>query len=163
MYGFLPLLALALLATGTAYAATGKTLKNNPFGTIAEAIAKKFNLATADVQGVIDETLAAQRAQMEKNRPERIDMLTQAVKDGKLTQAQADLITTKREEIKPIMASLKDMTQTEKTAAIKAQTDSLKQWAADNNIPEKYIMLFGGLNGGHGERKNFAGPESNKS
>jgi len=153
MYIILPVLALSLLVAGTSYAAT-KTADYNPFSKIASAIAEKFNLNSSDVQAVIDETVAADRAEMGKNRPERVDPLVQAVKNGKLTQAQADLITAKREEIKTSMESqkdtLKNMTQVEREAARKTQMDSLKQWATDNGIPEQYVLGFGGMGDGHG-------------
>ncbi len=141
VYGFLPVLALALVA-GTTYAAT-KTVKNNPFSAIAAAIATKFNLNTADVQSVIDTTTATQRAQMQKNRPVRMAPLAQAVSNGKLTQAQADLITAKIKELKTATDNLKGKTPAERMAIMKTQTASLKQWATDNKIPAQYLMPLG--------------------
>lgn len=160
MFALIPVFALSLLAGGVAFASTDTAKKHTPFVKIAEAIATKFNLATSDVQTVIDETMKAERAEMEKNRPEPI---AQAVKDGKLTQAQADLIKAKREEIKTAMEStrdsLKNMTQTERDAFIKTQKDALKQWATDNNIPEQYIMFIGGHGPGRGDGQGPGGPK----
>ncbi len=145
MYAILPVLGLSLLAGGTTYAAMAKTEKNGgPFKAIASAIAQKFNLNTADVQTVIDETLETERIRMEKNRP---NPLAKAVTDGKLTQAQADLIKAKHEEERAQMESdresMENMTQAEREAAIKAHREDLKKWATENNIPEQYVMFFG--------------------
>jgi len=151
-----PVLAVTLLIAGTTYATT-VTGRGGLFNTIADAIANKFNLNVSDVQAVIDDTITADDQEMGKNRLARVDLLVQAVKDGKLTQAQADLITAKREEMKTSMKDLKNMTREQMVAVIKTRTDELKQWATDNGIPEQYIMPFGGLGHGRGEGRGFRG------
>jgi Na+-transporting NADH:ubiquinone oxidoreductase subunit NqrC len=155
-----PVLAVTLLISGTTYA-TSFTGRGSLFNTIANAIANKFDLNVSDVQTVIDDTIAADDQEMEKNRPARVDPLVQAVKDGKLSQAQADLITAKREEMKTSMKNLKDMTREQMVATMKTRTDFLKQWATDNGIPEQYIMPFGGLGHGRGQGKGPGGPGFN--
>jgi gas vesicle protein len=144
---------LALVAGGTTYAATTKG--HNPFANLATVIAEKFNLKTADVQSVIDETMAAERQQRGVNRQGPAEQLAQAVTDGKLTQAQADLITAKKSEMKTAIEALRDATQEERQAAMKTQMDTLKQWATDNNIPEQYIMGLGRGTGGGRSGENF--------
>jgi len=160
LFAALPVLAIALLAGGITHASTTDTGKHNPFTKIAEAIATKFNLSASDVQTVIDETMKTERADMEKNRPMPLEL---AVKNGKLTQAQADLIKGKMEEIKTTMDSmretLKNTTQAEREAAMKTQREALKQWATDNNIPEQYIMFAGGHGPGRGGERGPGGPE----
>ena len=76
-----------------------------------------------------------------------------AVKDGKITQAQADLITAKQNELQAkheaAHDALKDKTQAERKAAMEKEREETKQWLADNKIPEGYLM--GGLRmRGHG-------------
>ena len=155
-YAILPVLALALVG-GVTYAATPAQERVNPFSNIAAAIAKKFNLNSNDVQTVIDETMAADRAQMEVNRETREDTrLAQAVTDGKLTQAQADLIKAKRAELQTAFDNLKNLSATDRQTAIKNQFDALKQWATVNNIPEQYLM-FGGFGRGHGMGMGMGG------
>lgn len=66
--------------------------------------------------------------------------LEQAVKDGKLTQAQADLIKAKHQELRQSM-NLQGKTAAERQAALTAQADALKQWAKDNGIPEEYAQI----------------------
>jgi hypothetical protein len=157
-FALLPVFALALLAGGITYASANSTDNKNPFNKIATAIATKFNLNATDVQTVIDDTMKAELAEMEKNRPDR---LAQAVTDGKLTQAQADLIKAKQEEVKTTMESQKDttknMTQAEREAAMKTQTETLKQWVTDNNIPKEYIMFLGKPGKGPGGDRGMGG------
>ena len=69
--------------------------------------------------------------------------------DGKITQAQADLITAKHAELKTFMESLKDKTAAERMEAMKTKMDELKQWAEDNDIPLQYLHL--GMKGPHGK------------
>lgn len=69
--------------------------------------------------------------------------LSQAVSDGKLTQAQADLIITKKAEIKANHAELQNKTREERRQLIKEQHDALLKWAEENNIPSEFIMPFG--------------------
>ncbi|MCC2631113.1 MAG: hypothetical protein K0S38_922, partial [Candidatus Paceibacter sp.] len=72
----------------------------NPMSSLVTAIATKFNLNAADVQVVFNETMQAEHteraAQMQQLQTTR---LATAVREGKLTQAQADLITSKTAEL----------------------------------------------------------------
>lgn len=143
-------LGLATAGAGVIHAAS-TTNTTNPMSNLVTALAQKFNLNTADVQKVFDEQhtqIQAQRFQEQKDR------LAQAVTAGKITQAQADLITAKHAEMKTFMESLKDKTPSERQAAMKAQMDSLKQWSTQNNIPQQFFMM-GGM---HGKDKGNFGP-----
>lgn len=113
---------------------------------LVDKIAQKFNLNKSDVQKVFDEDRASHEAERQQKMEER---LTQAVKDGKLTQAQADAIKAKLQEMKTFMDSLKDKTEQERRDAMKTKMDELKQWAADNNIPKGYLPMGHGMMGGH--------------
>ncbi len=113
--------------------------------TLVDQIAQKFNLNKNDVQKVFDDNRAEHEAKREQNMKARLD---QAVKDGKLTQAQEDQILAKLQEMKTFMDSLKDKTPEERHAAMKTKHDELIQWAKDNNIPEQYVVRPGGHRGG---------------
>ncbi len=131
----------------TAFAAS--TTKQNHMGDMISALATRFNLNQADVQKFFDEQhtkMEADHAAMEKTR------LDQAVKDGKITQAQEDAIIAKHDEIEKLEETLKDKTPQERQAAMKTQMDSLKQWATDNKIPTEFFHFgFGkGPMGEHG-------------
>ena len=126
---------------------TTSTSSSNPIQNLVNAIAARFNLNVADVQQVFDQQksqMDVQHQQMEANR------IQQLVTDGKLTQDQADKIVAKRKEIQTFMETLKDKTQADRDAAIKSEMGSLKTWATDNNIPQQYVMMFGGHHGGFG-------------
>lgn len=176
---------IAFTAFGAVYAASDTT-KNNPMDNLVAAIASKFNLNVSDVQAVFDE----QKVLMNANREEKqatmkaemekkvADEIAQAVTDGKLTQAQADLLVAKRAELeaqrlafvqeqrdgsktKEEIKAERDARQTE----MKACQDSLKQWMSDNGISTDYIkflrMGFGqGFGRGHGGPMGFDGQET---
>ncbi|HEX3099736.1 MAG TPA: hypothetical protein VHQ41_02065 [Patescibacteria group bacterium] len=167
----IPLAAFALIATGAlttyAYQSHAQAVPNdattqssresgNPMANLVKAIADKFGLSQTDVQQVFDDQHAAIEAQHQQEEAAR---LSQAVTDGKLTQDQADKITAKRAELESQREANKttfqSQTPAERQAAMKAQMDSLKQWATDNNIPAGYLP-FGG---GHGGPGGFRGHE----
>lgn len=135
---------------GAASAATD-AVKTDPMSGLVAAVASKFNLNTTDVQAVFDEQKAKMNVERATGRQQRFaDRLTKAVADGKLTQAQADLITAKKSELEAARASLETKTPAERRAAMEAQATALKQWAADNNIPDGYLSCQGpGRMGGH--------------
>ena len=84
------------LAGGAVFATANSTSGTDPMSGLVSAIATKFNLKKDDVQKVFDE----QRTQMETQREQEVkDQVAQLVKDGKLTQAQADKINAKRAEL----------------------------------------------------------------
>ncbi len=161
--------------------------KDNSMSNLITSIAQKFNLNEADVRAVFDqhrEQMEARREQnreqMETKRQEQFESrLSEAVAQGKLTQAQANAIAAKRAELQAQMKTLrqsrqaemdnmKNMTQEERKAAmeeqktkIKAQISALKQWAADNGIPEEYLPMagMGFMSGGHGCGGGFGARE----
>lgn len=138
--------------------------------TLVDKIAKQFNLKTEDVQKVFDQDKSDRRTEMEKRYEDR---LTQAVKDGKLTEEQKTKLLVKHKELiaqfeaqreanKDKRDEFKSMTEAERQKAIearKAEMDKLKSeieaWEKDNNIPAGYLM-FGGM--GHDGPGDHRGP-----
>ncbi len=124
---------------------------NNTGSSIVDKIASKFNLNKTDVQKVFDENRATNQAERKQAAANQLATL---VKDGKLTQAQADLITAKRAELQADMQknrdAMKDKTQDEREAARAAEKADIDKWAADNGIDAKYLMPGPGHNGGKG-------------
>ena len=112
-------------------------------------LAKKFNLNVSDVQQVFQDT----RTQQQNDR------LSQLVTDGKITEAQKQLIIDKRTEIESKVADInnKQMTATERADAIQTLRDDLKKWSSDNKIDERYVMLGGGIGGGINSEMPFGG------
>ncbi len=124
------------------------------YSALVEKIAQKFGLKIDDVQTVFDETIKEKQAQMEASFESK---LSQAVKDGKITEVQKQLILTKQQELQANrMANsnkYKNMTPVERKTAMQAQKQSLIDWAKQNNIDLQY--LYGGRRMGHlGGMKN---------
>lgn len=139
---------------GVASAATNTT--NSPsdgMSSLIDKLATKFNLNKDDVQAVFDEDRAAREAEHQQEFEQR---LTQAVTDGKITEAQKQKILAKVEELKTQREANRDkfksMTEDERRAAMKAEMESLKTWADENGISMDYLRTEGGM-------KVFAGPK----
>ena len=154
LYVLIPVLSATAMA-GVAMA-NNKSVATDPMSGIASVIAQKFNLNTADVQAVFNTerqtNMQERQAEMSQKFAERIN---KAVADGKLTQAQANLVIAKHTEMQNYMKSLQGKTIDEMQSARKTQMDSLSQWAKDNNIPVQYAQ-FGGF-GGFGLGKGHNG------
>lgn len=128
-------LGVGALGAGTALAAQNKSERPNPLSGLVTAIAQKFNLSPSDVQAVVDQQRFT-------------DLLAKAVKDNKLTQAQADLITAKQAEVQTFETSLQGKSEADRQSAMKTELASLKTWATTNKIPQQYLMFGrGGLRG----------------
>lgn len=143
---------LAMAAAGTSTSSDGTSL--------AQKIASKFNLKASDVQTVIDADHTARHAQKEADAKAR---LAQAVKDGKLTQAQADHIQSVRDEVATLMGTSnpRDASSTVRDQ-IKAKTDALRAWATEQNIDTQYVSDGHGK-GGFGGRRDGADDSTSSS
>ena len=138
LYAIIPALVLASIGGVAVYAqnATG----NNSMQDLVAKIAQRFNLNQNDVQAVFDEQKTEMHANMQTKFAEK---LSQAVTDGKITQAEADAITAKREELQVKRPNMANGEKPSKELMQAHQTE-LKQWVTDNNIPIEYVMGFGG-------------------
>lgn len=142
--GIVGTVGLAGIASAATVAAATDTTNTDPMSSLVEKITSKFNLNKTEVQAVFDEQRTTHEAERTEAMKER---LATAVKDGKLTQAQADNITAKQAEMKTFMESMKGKTEAERRTAMESNRDSMKQWADDNDMPEEYMRLGGR---GHG-------------
>ena len=134
---------------GVASAATDTT--SDPQNSIIEKIASKFNLNKDEVKKVFDDEHAARH----KERQARVKTeLAQLVKDGKLTQEQADKIIAKSAELKAERdanrEAIKDKTEAERKTIMDTKRDELKKWLSDNGIDESYIRYVAGGGPGRG-------------
>jgi len=137
--------AVGLGSLGAASVASAAT-SNTGSDSLIDKLATKFHLNKDEVKAVFEENRAAHKAEREQ---EMKDRLAQAVKDGKITQDQAEKITAKATEMKTFMESLKDKTPEERKSAMDAKRDELKKWAEDNNIPKGYFPMGGRGGPGH--------------
>ena len=116
--------------------------------TLVDKISQRFNLNKDDVQKVFDEERSARQSEHQQKYE---DMLNQAVKDGKLTQAQKDKVLAKHNELKKEMEQkrdeMKNKTQVERQQLMEQRRTEMdkkkaeiEQWEKDNGIPTGYLM-----------------------
>jgi len=78
---------------------------------------------------------SVQRGMKEQQLKHHKERLAQLVKDGKLTQAQADMLEAKHEEMEPRHKAIhKETDPAKRKAAREAMKAEMKQWAKDNGI-----------------------------
>lgn len=148
-----------LTGAGFAYAATDTTSKTNPMDSLVSAVATKFNLNKDEVQKVFDE----QHTAMEQERENEVkDELAQAVRDGKLTQAQSDAILAKRAELQKEReanrTSDQSTSKTDRKAAMDTKRTELETWAKEQGIDTQYLrFVFGHGGRGHGDHGGMRG------
>lgn len=152
---FFPILALAII--GTAVATSGFVSAQDTTGpnSLVAAIAQKFNLNESDVQSVFDE----QRSKHQAERKARIEQkLTQAVTDGKITEAQKQAILTKLSEIhenKPNFEEFKNLTEEQRKAKMDEKKTEMENWVKQNGLSlDTLYQLIGGPRG-HGKGMMF--------
>ena len=143
-------------SAGLAHAATSPS-ESNPGQSLIDSIAKKFNLNKDEVKKVFDEDHTAREANREQKLKDRLD---QAVKDGTLTQDQADKLIAKLKEMRTTRdanrEAMKDKTQAERKALMQAERDAYQKWLSDNKIPEEFgapMGMGGGRGHHHGDMK----------
>lgn len=142
---------MSVLGTG-AFVSTQAFAQTSGQDTIVQMISDKFHLNKSDVQSVFDQH---RTTHMQERQQKIADRLTQAVKDGKITEGQKTLIENKLKELVANRQSsfdkLKDMTPDERRAEMQKQKDALDAWAKQNGIDPQYLFPgFGmGMQGMH--------------
>ena len=116
--------------------------KTNGMDTLIQKISDTFHLNKTDVQKVFDEHRAEHIAKREGKFEDR---LSQAVKDGKLTEEQKTLILNKMKEL--ASESFKNMTPEERRSAMQKKHQELENFAKQNNIDSKWLMPGFGMRG----------------
>ncbi len=118
--------AASVLVGGVTFAQTNGQ-NANPRASLAQAIASKFNLNKDEVVKVMDE----------QHQAEMNERLSQAVKDGKLTEDQKNKIIAKQAEMKPKFdAAHAETDSAKRKEALDALHKEMQQWAKDNGIPK---------------------------
>lgn len=104
-------------------------------GNLVDKIATQFHLNKDDVQKVFTENWQANQV---KHKQAEKDHLATLVKDGKITQVQSDLISTKLAELQTEREAnhddMKSKTSAERKAFMDSKKAELEQWAKDNGI-----------------------------
>lgn len=112
--------------------------------TIVSTLSQKLGVSEDKVQKAFDEIHKDRRTEMETQYQ---NMLSQAVKDGKLSDAQKQLLIDKYKELlsqrEDQDKALKTMTPQERRAKMQKRHDELKLWAQQNEIDPSYLFGFG--------------------
>lgn len=141
---------IGLTGVATTAFAAADTATDTTKTSLVDKIATKFNLNKDEVQAVFDENREERHAAMEAKRTET---LAQLVSDGKLTQAQADHVTSVWEEMKTLHdgTSPRDMTEAQREA-MKTKMDEFKTWLDEQGLDlhDLGVGMGPGGKGGHG-------------
>lgn len=137
----------ALLSTSQVFAQSATT-DAHPMSSLVQKISQKFGLNEAEVQAVFDETHAEMEAQRKGEHEKR---LSQLVTEGKITEAQKQLIIAKGEELENKMKNSRETmankTEAERKAIMDAERKELQEWANQNGIDLKYLKFTIGRGG----------------
>lgn len=153
-------IGLTSLGVGVVNAESSSEAKTDSMSSLIDKLSSKFNLNKDEVQKVFDE----QKQTMQAEREEEVkSKIAELVKDGKLSQAQADAINAKRAEMQKEREankdSFKDMTADERKTEREKKKTELEAWAKENNIDTQYLRyVMGHGPGGHGHGRG--GPRS---
>ncbi len=101
-------------------------------------LAERFNLDENELKTYFEEQKAEHEAEHQQKQEERLASL---VAEGKLTQAQADALKAKREEMKASFEAAKDqnLTREERRTQMKQNRDDFKTWADSQGIDLEVI------------------------
>jgi len=128
-----------IFSAGSVYA-NGFGLRDNNF---LKSLSSKLGIGEEKIQSALDSMHSEKQSERQKQFEDR---LNQAIKDGKITEKQKQLILEKNKEL-----------QAKRQAEFEArqkENENLKKWAEANDIDTTYI--FGGfwMTRARGEMKN---------
>lgn len=142
--------SMAILGATGVQAQTPTPSKNN----LTQKLAQKFSLKESYVQAVFNEEKTAHRAEMHQREEERLAAL---VNDGKITEAQKQLIINKINKLKGSKEAdhqkMRDMSAADMKKVIQDKHAELEKWAKDNGIDPQYLPM----KGGHGKLRQMKG------
>lgn len=114
-----------------------------------KSLAQKLGIEESKVQTAMDAIHSERQAEMQKKIEEK---LAQAVKDGKITEAQKQLILKKHAEMKAEQDrnrdTMRNMTPAERKTAMEKKRAELQAWAKENGIDMSVFQLGMGPKGG---------------
>ena|SRR3989344_1804510 len=109
-------------------------------GQFASSLAAKLGISEDKVQEALTSMRVERKAQMLANFEDR---LTTLVSEGKITEAQKQLILVKQKELaverETNWEAWKDLTPDERRAKMDAHRESMEKWASDNGIDMQYL------------------------
>jgi hypothetical protein len=133
------MVGVGLLGSAQVFAESSSS--QNPSSSLVQRIADKFGLKASDVQAVVDQSKKDSEAQRETNYESQ---LSQYVKDGKITEAQKQLIIAKHKELETSlqanMQNMKSMTPDELKAFAQNKMQDLRNWSKQTGIDFRYLL-----------------------
>lgn len=136
----LPALALAgLLAVGSLSAATAHAMENERGLPLIQRIADRFGLNESEVAEVFSQYRTEHHLAMQSRFEEHLSLL---VKEGKLTQVQADAIIEKHEEMRADHEALISASPEERKAYKRSHRATMAAWAAEHGIELSHLKFM---------------------
>lgn len=151
---FFPVLALAVIASalvGSKYVSAQDVTFGGPDSLISK-IAQKFNLNEADVKAVFQEEMDTRHAQMKQQMEEK---LTQAVKEGKITEAQKTAIQEKFGQPFTKKVEAGEMSEEEMQAFHQQRKAEMDTWLSQNGLTHALLREIMGHPKGFGHKAIF--------
>ena len=152
-------MAIAIIGSGL-YANTAAAYFGNEGQktNLIEQLSERFNLSQDDLKIFFEEKRAEQKEKFAQRGEVRLD---QAVANGELTEAQKQLILTKRSELQASFAENKDtfknLSVEERKVLHEEKRAEIENWAEENNIDPKYLHPHKGH-----KKRHFRGKHSQK-
>src|SRR3989344_9691167 len=146
------LIALAIFGVILFAGASVNAQNENFHSDLIRKIAGKFNLKEGEVSSVFSEFRNERQAVRQK---EIEDKLSQAVKDGKITEAQKLAILKHHEEIKnnkPNPGEFRNLTWEQRQEKMQEKRQAMETWAADNGLNWETLHEITGFGKGFGGR-----------
>lgn len=152
-------LAIGVITTGILGAGAAHAQSPTPpatqkpfYTSLIDKLAKTFNLDRAKVETVVNTWHDEHKNERMENMEQKLnDRLSQAVKDGKITEAQKTAIINKLKDEKANFkpTDFKTMNPQERKAAINKKRTELQDWAKSQGIDPMVLKDYGmGRRGG---------------
>jgi hypothetical protein len=150
---FFPILAAAIIASVFASSHIVSAQDSAGGNSLVAAIASKFNLNQADVQAVFDEERSKHEAEMKAQMEAKV---TQAVTDGKITEAQKKAIQEKfgapfAKRVEP--GQFEDMSEEQRQAFHEQKKAEMDTWLSQNGLTQETLQEVMGHPKGFGPGK----------
>jgi polyhydroxyalkanoate synthesis regulator phasin len=133
---FIPASMLALIAV-VAVGGVAAAQSGTQYSDLVQAIASKFNLDPAQVQQVVSGVRQQHAQKLEENLEAKI---AQDVKDGKITQAQANELTAKLKDLRTNLQNLKNEPAANRRADKQKLMGDFRSWAQSQGINLKQLF-----------------------
>lgn len=149
----IPTIALIAILGAVTMGTVSVSAQSPMYGNLVTQIATRFNLKESDVQDVVNQVRLSRQSEMKMKWEDR---LTQAVTEGKITDAQKRSIIAKHTELQSAYASLSGLSDTERKAKVTQIQADLKKWVTDNGLDSQFLGHLGlGEKFGRGFRLGF--------